>query len=51
MNQEFDLVLLTEWYCFPEEFGNLLQRPITANSLIQPVLFPSAIQVLLTTEV
>lgn len=45
MNKNVPLILLVEWYCFPEEFGNLLQRSITANCVIQPILFPSTIQV------
>lgn len=39
--------LIVEWNCFPEEFGYLLQRSITANCIIQPVLFPSTLQVLI----
>ena len=45
MNNQIHIILIIEWYCFPEEFGILLQRSITANCVIQPVLFPSTIQV------
>lgn len=46
MGKQMHIFLIVEWYCFPEEFGNLLQRNITANCVIQPILFPSTIQVL-----
>ena len=45
MNKKVPIILLVEWYCFPEEFGNLLQRSLTANCVIQPILFPSTIRV------
>ena len=50
MNQGEHCLLLVEWFCFPEDFGNLLQRGVTANSVIQPVLFPSTIQVFVSSS-